>query len=259
VADILLITRQGTEHIIRFAFEVERKCEGAPADGVRRVTCVEKSNVLQLFAFFREIFLEFTQDYLDIEAETIYSDAAAQTLVQNPAHYDVLLMVNLLGDILSDLGGRTIGGLGMYPSGNINDKYAYFEPIHDSAPDIAGKGIANPLSQILSNAMLLEHIGETAAGQRIKMRFGKHSRREIFQSMSADEPQKEPRRPPRPLLPGFKVFHAKKLRMQSIPETVSKKSPNRHSTIAPGYLLSFLVGSSIVRNGHFINTPFLGL
>ena|GEM_PF-5458185 len=77
---------------------------------MRRVTCVEKSNVLRLFAFSREIFLELAKDYPDIEAETIYSDTAAQALVQNPAHYDVLLKENLLGDILSDLGGGTIGG-----------------------------------------------------------------------------------------------------------------------------------------------------
>ncbi len=106
--------------------------------------------------------------YPEIEAETIYPDAAAQALVMRPGHYDVLVMENFLGDILSDLGGGTIGGLGMCPGGNIGETYSYFEPVHGSAPDIAGQGIANPVSQILAGAMMLDHIGEAAAARRIE-------------------------------------------------------------------------------------------
>ncbi len=168
MADTMLMTRPGVERIVRFAFELAQKRGGAPSDGASRVTCVEKSNVLKSFVFFREIFFEVAAEYTAIEAETIYPDAAAQALVMNPGHYDVLVMENFLGDILSDLGGGTIGGLGMCPSGNIGDTYSYFEPVHGSAPDIAGKGIANPVSQILSAAMMLRHIGETAAARRIE-------------------------------------------------------------------------------------------
>ncbi len=168
MADTMIMTRPGVERIVRFAFELAQIREGAPSDGVSRVTCVEKSNVLRSFVFFRDIFLEIAKEYPAIEAETIYPDAAAQALVMNPGHYDVMVMENFLGDILSDLGGGTIGGLGMCPGGNIGDDYAYFEPVHGSAPDIAGQGTANPMSQILSAAMMLHHIGEVAASRRIE-------------------------------------------------------------------------------------------
>ncbi|HBK80163.1 MAG TPA: 3-isopropylmalate dehydrogenase [Nitrospinae bacterium] len=168
VADTLITTRAGTERVVRFAFELAKKRSGAPADGVQRVTCAEKSNVLRSFALFKEVFLEVAAEYPGIEAETIYPDAAAQALIMNPAHYDVLVMENFIGDILSDLGGGTIGGLGMCPGGNIGDRYSYFEPVHGSAPDIAGQGIANPVSQILAGAMLLDHIGEAAAARLLE-------------------------------------------------------------------------------------------
>ncbi len=168
MADTMIMTRPGVERIVRFAFNLAQKREGPPSDGVRRVTCVEKSNVLRSFVFFRDIFFEVAAEYPGIEAETIYPDAAAQALVMNPGHYDVMVMENFLGDILSDLGGGTIGGLGMCPGGNIGDAYSYFEPVHGSAPDIAGKGVANPMSQILSAAMMLRHIGEAAASSRIE-------------------------------------------------------------------------------------------
>ena len=168
VADTLIITRKGAERVARFAFELARKRNGAPEDGVRRVTCVDKGNVLRSLAFFREIFLEVAADYPDIEAETLYSDACAYNLVIRPEHYDVLVMENMLGDLLSDLGGATAGGLGMCPSGNIGEKFAFFEAVHGSAPDIAGQGIANPLSLILSAALMLAHIGESEAANRIE-------------------------------------------------------------------------------------------
>lgn len=166
--DQLLITRAGTERVARYAFELARGRRGAPADGVSRVTCVDKSNVLRSFALFRRVFDEVAADYPDVAAEHLYADAAAYALVARPESFDVLVMENFLGDILSDLGAATAGGLGMCPSGNIGADAAYFEPIHGSAPSIAGRDLANPVSQMLSAAMLLEHTGHEAAARRIE-------------------------------------------------------------------------------------------
>jgi 3-isopropylmalate dehydrogenase len=135
---------------------------------VKRVTCVDKSNVLASFAFFRRVFGEVAEHYPDIEAEYLYADAAAQALVMRPQHFNVLVMENLLGDILSDLGGGTTGGIGLCPSGNIGDRHAYFEPVHGSAPDIAGQDKANPISQVLTAALMLEHLGEQEGAELIR-------------------------------------------------------------------------------------------
>ncbi|YAL83432.1 isocitrate/isopropylmalate dehydrogenase family protein [Dermacoccaceae bacterium W4C1] len=167
--DQLMMTRVGVERICRFAFETARQRDGAPADGVRRVTCVDKSNVLRSFAFFREVFDEVAAEYQDIEADYRYADAAGHDLVAAPGHFDVLVMENFLGDILSDVGAATIGGLGMCPGGNVGDGGAYFEPVHGSAPTIAGQNRANPVSQVLAAAMLAEHVGHPAVARRIRV------------------------------------------------------------------------------------------
>lgn len=167
-SDQMLITRAGTERVARFAFEYALQRSGAPRDGIRRVTCVDKSNVLRSFALFREVFDEVAADYPDVEANHIYADAAAHSLVTEPDRFDVLVMENFLGDILSDLGAGTVGGLGMCPSGNIGNDAAYFEPIHGSAPLIAGMNLANPVSQILSGAMLMRHCGHNEAAGLIE-------------------------------------------------------------------------------------------
>lgn len=166
--DQLMITRVGTERIVRFAFDAARRRDGAPADGVRRVTCVDKSNVLRSFALFREVFDEVAQEFPDIVADHMYADAAGHALVMQPDRFDVLVMENFLGDILSDVGAATVGGLGMCPSGNIGVDAAYYEPIHGSAPLIAGRDLANPTSQILSAAMLLRGCGRTACADLIE-------------------------------------------------------------------------------------------
>ena len=168
MTDIMVMTRKGVERIARFAFELARLRGGSSADGVRRVTCVDKSNVLRSYWFFRKVFQQVGEEYPDVEQELLYADAAAQALVQRPWHFDVLVMENFLGDLLSDLGGGTIGGLGMCPSGNYGVRAAYFEPIHGTAPDIAGKGVANPVAQVLSAAMMLEHIGEEKAAHTVR-------------------------------------------------------------------------------------------
>ena len=168
VTDTMMITRKGTERVARYAFELARKRNGSPVDGVRRVTCVDKSNVLAAYAFFRRVFDGVAEAYPDIEREYLYADAAAQALVMRPEHFDVLVMENFLGDVLSDLGGATVGGIGLCPSGNIGDEHAYFEPIHGSAPDIAGQDKANPISQILTAALMLDHLGERPAAELVR-------------------------------------------------------------------------------------------
>jgi 3-isopropylmalate dehydrogenase len=158
--DTLMITRLGAERIVRYAFEEARR-----RNRKKRVTCIDKSNVLRSFAFFRQIFKEVAQDYPEIEPDYMYVDAAAQALVLEPDRFDVVVTENLFGDILSDLGGATVGGIGVCAGANIGDRYAYFEPIHGSAPRLAGKGVANPLSAILAAKLMLDYLGrpETAA------------------------------------------------------------------------------------------------
>lgn len=168
MTDTMIITRKGTERVARYAFELARTRNGAPEDHKHRVTCVDKANVLASFAFFREVFDAVGRDYPDVEQEHLYADAAAQALVQRPQHFDVLVMENFLGDILSDLGGATVGGIGLCSSGNIGDAQAYFEPIHGSAPDIAGQDRANPVSQVLTGALMLDHLGEHAAADLVR-------------------------------------------------------------------------------------------
>jgi 3-isopropylmalate dehydrogenase len=159
-SDTMLLTRKGCERVCRFAFKLARdKHRGAPEDGKRRVTLVEKSNVLRSFYFFRQIFGEVAREFPGVEAETLYVDAASAALVMRPQHFQVVVTENMFGDILSDLGGATIGGLGMCPSANMGDERAYFEPIHGSAPDLVGKNKANPLSQILAAGMMLNYLG----------------------------------------------------------------------------------------------------
>jgi 3-isopropylmalate dehydrogenase len=161
VVDNLVITRPGAERIVRWAFRLAGRRPGARADGVRRVTCVDKANVFQSMAFFRRVFDEVAREFPGIQAEHAHIDAMTLFMVTRPLRYDVLVTENLFGDILSDLGAGTVGGLGVAPSGDIGDRYALFQPSHGTAPDIAGKGIANPVAQILSVRMLLEWLADT--------------------------------------------------------------------------------------------------
>ena len=168
MADTLLITRAGTERIARRAFQIARQRSGAPRDGVQRVTCIDKANVLSSMYFFRTVFEEVAGQYPDVEHDYLYVDAAAQALVMEPERFDVVVTESMFGDILSDLGGGTIGGVAFCPGGNFGDTCAYFEPIHGSAPAIAAQDRANPISQILAAAMMLDHLGETSAGQSVR-------------------------------------------------------------------------------------------
>ncbi len=156
--DPQVITRTGTERVCRAAFEwAVRRAEerGRPA----RVTCVDKANVFRSSAFFRRIFDEVAERYPTVETRREYVDAAAMKLVQQPEAFDVIVTENMFGDILSDLGPALVGGLGLAPSADLGDHYAVFQPTHGTAPDIAGRDVANPLATILSAAMLLEWLG----------------------------------------------------------------------------------------------------
>jgi 3-isopropylmalate dehydrogenase len=155
VRDELLVTRRGAERLFRASFRL--------AGGRRKkLALVDKANVLPSMAFLREIFFEVAREFPDIEASTVYVDAMALYMVQCPQRFDVLVTENMFGDILSDLAAGIVGGMGMAPSGDIGDKHAVFQPSHGSAPDIAGKGIANPIATILSLAMLLDWLPSDA-------------------------------------------------------------------------------------------------
>lgn len=157
--DTLVQTREGIERIVRKAFELARLSDGAPEDGVRRVTCCDKANVLRSYAFFRAVFDRIATEFPDIEAEHAIVDAMSMYLVQRPGHYNVIVTENMFGDILSDLAAATIGGLGMAPSAEVGESNGLFQPSHGSAPDIAGQGIANPYGMVLSAASMLDWLG----------------------------------------------------------------------------------------------------
>jgi 3-isopropylmalate dehydrogenase len=167
VADVLLITRPGAERVVRYAFELARRRRRVRNGGRSRVTCVDKSNVLRSMFLFRSVFLAVAREYPDVEADCLYVDAAAQALVMQPERFDVLVTESMFGDILSDLGGGTVGGVAFCAGGNIGDGCAYFEPIHGSAPQLAGRDLANPISAMLAAAMMLDHIGEPDAAASI--------------------------------------------------------------------------------------------
>jgi len=155
----LIISRKGTERIVRAAFQMARRRKGAPEDGVKRVTCVDKGNVVEAYAFFREVFKDVAREFPDIQSEYYYTDAMTVFMVQRPWHFDVVVTENMFGDILSDLGAGTIGSLGLAPSAEVGDHHGLFQSIHGSAPDIAGKGIVNPIAAILSGGMMFDWLG----------------------------------------------------------------------------------------------------
>lgn len=163
----IVITRRATERIVRCAFDLARQGAGAPADGRRRVTCVDKSNVLACWALFRKVFEEVGSEYPDVEKDRAYIDAMALYLVREPERYDVLVTENQHGDILSDLCAGLVGGLGFAPSANLGSGKAMFEPSHGTAPTIAGKNLANPVATILSGAMMLQWLGRERRDPRL--------------------------------------------------------------------------------------------
>ncbi len=166
--DTMVITRARTERIARYAFRLARRRAGAPADGTRRVSCVDKASVLLSMAFFRRVFDDVAREFPDVAADHVYVDAMTVQMVQRPQRLDVVVAENMFGDILSDLGAATAGGMGLAPSADVGDAHGLFQPSHGTAPDIAGKGIANPIAQILSAAMMLEWLGERHGDDRAR-------------------------------------------------------------------------------------------
>lgn len=158
--DTMVITRKGTTQVSDFAFRLSQRRNGRPSDGKKMVTCVDKANVFRSLAFFREVFFDVAKNYPDIDSDAVYVDAMSLYMVQNPWDFDVLVMENQFGDILSDLGAGLVGGLGLGPSAEIGEEHGLFQPSHGTAPQLAGKNVANPLATILSAAMMLDWIGD---------------------------------------------------------------------------------------------------
>lgn len=177
-----IFTRRGTDRILRFAFDLARR------QGGNHVTSATKSNGLyHSMPFWDERFAAIAAEYPDITADQYHIDILAARFVMSPERFDVVVGSNLFGDILSDLGPGVTGTIAVAPSANINPERKYpsmFEPVHGSAPDIAGQGIANPIGQIWSAAMMLEHLGENEAAATVM--------RAIEEALAADDRQATP-------------------------------------------------------------------
>ena len=160
-----IFTRRGVERVMRFAFELARR------HPKRRLTSATKSNgISYTMPFWDEVFREMARQYPDVATDQFHIDALAARFVTHPHHFGVVVGSNLFGDILTDLGAAIAGSIGIAPSANLNPEREFpsmFEPIHGSAPDIAGKGIANPVGQIWSGAMMLEHLGHPRTAARV--------------------------------------------------------------------------------------------
>jgi isocitrate dehydrogenase len=157
------ITRPGSLQVHRYAFEMARK------KGSRRITCAHKSNIMKLTdGLFLETFYEVAKEYPEIQSDDIIIDDLAMKLVSRPQQFDVLVIPNLQGDIISDLCAGLVGGLGFAPSANIGDHISIFEAVHGTAPDIAGQDKANPTALLLSGLIMLRHLGFAAAAARIE-------------------------------------------------------------------------------------------
>jgi homoisocitrate dehydrogenase len=163
-----VITKRGSERIARIAFEQARKRISSQQSAFT-VTIVHKANVLKVTdGLFRECCLQVAKEFPEVTVKEMLVDAMSMRLVRDPENFDVIVTTNLFGDILSDEASALIGGLGVAPSANIGQKVAVFEPVHGSAPDIAGQGVANPVGAILSAAMLLEHVGQSSQANRVR-------------------------------------------------------------------------------------------
>lgn len=160
---LIRVTRRGSERIARYAFELARRT------GRRRVTVVHKANILKTTSgLFLKVSREVAREYPEIDCQEMIVDNACMQLVLDPSRFDVILTTNLFGDILSDLCAGLVGGLGLAPAANVGTEAAIFEAVHGSAPDIAGRGIANPAALMLASAMMLEHLGHADSAARLR-------------------------------------------------------------------------------------------
>ncbi len=157
-------TRKGVERIVRAAFEYARE------NALERVTMSDKANAMEhAGGLWRRVFREVAQEYPDVQSEALYVDMLAMDMVRRPERYRVIVTGNLFGDILSDLGSQLAGGLGLSASGNIHPgRVSLFEPVHGSAPDLAGKGTANPFAAVLTAALMMRHLGHAGAAERME-------------------------------------------------------------------------------------------
>ena len=171
--ETMVITRKTSERLFEFSFRLaeRRKARGKAGS----LACVDKANVFKAFAFFRGIFDEIAKKHPEVKTDHLYVDACSAMLVKRPWDFDVMVMENMFGDIVSDITASLIGGLGMAPSADIGDRYAVFQPCHGTAPDIMGQGKANPTGMILSAAMMLDWLADkhgvesaAEAGERIE-------------------------------------------------------------------------------------------
>ncbi|TFG31946.1 isocitrate/isopropylmalate dehydrogenase family protein [Candidatus Thorarchaeota archaeon] len=169
VIDRRVITRKGSERVARYAYELAKKSSGAPSDGKRRVTCVDKSNLLAGCQLFRASFDKVGIDFPEVEKDYAYVDAWTQWVIRKPEHYNIVVAPNEFGDIITDLGAAIQGGLGVAPAGSIGDQHGVFEPVHGSAPKYAGKNVANPMAAILAMGMMLEWLGSSHGDKGMKI------------------------------------------------------------------------------------------
>src|SRR2546430_17341112 len=171
--ETLVITRKTSQRLVDFSVRLARRRRARGGRGL--LTCVDKANAFKAYAFFRSMFDECAARYPDVATDRLYVDACSAMLVRRPWDFDVMVMENMFGDIISDLTAGLIGGMGMAPSADIGDTHAVFQPCHGTAPDIMGKGLANPSAMILSAALMLDwlserhgHAGAAEAARRIE-------------------------------------------------------------------------------------------
>jgi len=188
VESLKIITEKASTRIARFAFEYARRM------GRKRIHAIHKANIMKLGdGLFLKSVRNVAEQYKDIEYKELIVDNACMQIVMDPEQFDVLLLPNLYGDVMSDLAAGLVGGLGVVPSGNIGEDGAIFEAVHGTAPDIAGKGVANPTALLMSSVLMLNHIGESSAAGRIEQalwkvyREGKHLTRDLGGSARTEE------------------------------------------------------------------------
>ena len=180
VESLKIITERASTRIARFAFEYARR------EGRKKIHAIHKANIMKLSdGLFLKSIRAVAADYPEIEYKEMIVDNACMQIVLDPQQFDVLLLPNLYGDVMSDLAAGLVGGLGVVPSGNIGDHGAMFEAVHGTAPDIAGKGLANPTALLLSSILMLDHLGERSAARRIEAaletvyREAKHTTKDV--------------------------------------------------------------------------------
>jgi isocitrate dehydrogenase (NAD+) len=188
VESLKIITERASTRIAKFAFDYARK------NGRKKIHAIHKANIMKLSdGLFLKSIRAVAVHYPEIEYKEMIVDNACMQIVLNPQQFDMLLLPNLYGDVMSDLAAGLVGGLGVVPSANIGDECAMFEAVHGTAPDIAGKGFANPTALLLSSILMLDHLGERTAAERIQnalekvYREAKHTTRDVGGKAGTEE------------------------------------------------------------------------